>query len=711
MATKIATIYSLITADDAPLKRGLASAHSASVKGATRIQTALGKINFKAIGVGALAIGASVAMVASKFIKLAIEQERMEIRLGAVLKSTGQAAGYNLDQLKEMASAMQGLTTVGDETILGGMSLLATFKLIRGEAFERSTMSALDLSEVLQTDLKSAMIQIGKAMNDPIANLSAMSRAGIQFTKDQKLTIKTLWEAGRQAEAQSLILDELESQFGGTAKAARNTFGGALKVLQNSLGDTAEQMGSALFPELKRLTKQFGDWADENHRFIRQNIPAYIGQIAKSMGNMVDASLKLVAVSSSFPPGTLGAMGAGIIGGLLFGGLGPGFIVGSLAFIAQEVNSNAKVYKDAFSKTIFGDIILGFQQATDRTNELLRWLGVLDKYSMKVGTGMRDALSWKQKGDSGGTGITTGGGFEGGKEKPAPPPPAWTLLKADKKVIPVLTDMWATYYDKQTQQAAEAATAKAEVLNSIYPESNKKTVMVLTDMWATYNTEQVQAAAAMSAEKAETLRLWEEENKKTSGRMLQLSERTAWAMQESFSDVFYDQMKGKLESFKDYFSAFLDTMQRAWADIMGQMMTQWIFGQDMKGGGMLSQAWSFISGALGGVSGGGNTATSLSSARWSPRAAGGPVSVGSPYLVGERGPELFVPNKSGNIIPDKNLAGGGGGRGDTYNVYNITANDAASFVDLARRSGAVPLLAAENLADNGSLRKAIAESL
>jgi hypothetical protein len=68
----------------------------------------------------------------------------------------------------------------------------------------------------------------------------------------------------------------------------------------------------------------------------------------------------------------------------------------------------------------------------------------------------------------------------------------------------------------------------------------------------------------------------------------------------------------------------------------------------------------------------------------------------------------FHPNET--VIPDKKLVGSGG-RGDTYNVYNITANDAASFVELARRSGAVPLLAAENLADNGSLRKAIAESL
>lgn len=44
---------------------------------------------------------------------------------------------------------------------------------------------------------------------------------------------------------------------------------------------------------------------------------------------------------------------------------------------------------------------------------------------------------------------------------------------------------------------------------------------------------------------------------------------------------------------------------------------------------------------------------------FTPMAKGGPVSGGSPYLVGEQGPELFVPGSSGNIIPNNQLGGGG----------------------------------------------------
>jgi hypothetical protein len=47
------------------------------------------------------------------------------------------------------------------------------------------------------------------------------------------------------------------------------------------------------------------------------------------------------------------------------------------------------------------------------------------------------------------------------------------------------------------------------------------------------------------------------------------------------------------------------------------------------------------------------------------RASGGPVSGGTPYIVGEKGPELFVPRSSGNIVPNNALGGGG----VTVNVY------------------------------------------
>jgi phage-related protein len=60
------------------------------------------------------------------------------------------------------------------------------------------------------------------------------------------------------------------------------------------------------------------------------------------------------------------------------------------------------------------------------------------------------------------------------------------------------------------------------------------------------------------------------------------------------------------------------------------------------------------------------------------KAAGGPVSAGTTYLVGERGPELFTPSGSGMIIPNNQLGGGGGS-------INITVNGALDPESVARQ--------------------------
>jgi hypothetical protein len=54
------------------------------------------------------------------------------------------------------------------------------------------------------------------------------------------------------------------------------------------------------------------------------------------------------------------------------------------------------------------------------------------------------------------------------------------------------------------------------------------------------------------------------------------------------------------------------------------------------------------------------------------RADGGPVSANSPFIVGEEGPEIFVPHASGTIVPNHKMGSAGGGGGSTVNItYNI----------------------------------------
>lgn len=78
------------------------------------------------------------------------------------------------------------------------------------------------------------------------------------------------------------------------------------------------------------------------------------------------------------------------------------------------------------------------------------------------------------------------------------------------------------------------------------------------------------------------------------------------------------------------------------------------------------------------------------------RAAGGPVTGGEPYIVGERGPELFVPNRSGNIVPN-NALGGQVNVTVSAGAFLGSADDAREFArriygalnDEAKRRGSV----------------------
>ena len=81
-----------------------------------------------------------------------------------------------------------------------------------------------------------------------------------------------------------------------------------------------------------------------------------------------------------------------------------------------------------------------------------------------------------------------------------------------------------------------------------------------------------------------------------------------------------------------------------------------------------------------------------------PRADGGPVSAGSTYLVGERGPEIFTPRQSGSIIPNEQI----GGSGPVNVNFNITANDTRGFDQLLQqRRGQIVGMVNQALNDRG----------
>lgn len=239
--------------------------------GRIRIDTSgLDNIDKHARGVGdgisgtfkkvALSIGAAFASVQiGSFLKGAVNEAREAEKLGRitenVVKQTGGAANVTAAQVGQLADRLSSLTAVDDEVIQSGANLLLTFKGVKNEigagnnVFDRANQAALDLAAQGFGEVTGNAVQLGKALEDPMKGLAALSRSGVTFTDQQKDQIKTLVESGKTLEAQKIILGAIEGQVGGAAAAAADPMK-RLSLVANNLKET---LGRALLPIVDKV--------------------------------------------------------------------------------------------------------------------------------------------------------------------------------------------------------------------------------------------------------------------------------------------------------------------------------------------------------------------------------------------------------------------------------------------------------------------------
>lgn len=203
---------------------------------------------------GLVALGVGAFNAAEESAKIGRETER-------VIRTTGAAAWTSADQVGALASSISDKTGADDEAIQSGQNLLLTFTNIHNEVgkgndiFDQATGLALDMSTALGTDMSAASIQLGKALNDPIKGITALSKAGVSFTAAQKDQIKAMVEAGDVLGAQKIILGELSKEFGGAAEAA----GTPLDKLKVKIGNFQEDVGAKLIPAVDAVATVLGN--------------------------------------------------------------------------------------------------------------------------------------------------------------------------------------------------------------------------------------------------------------------------------------------------------------------------------------------------------------------------------------------------------------------------------------------------------------------
>ena len=267
-------------------------------KGLKQAQDNLDKFGgvLKGIGIAAgaafAAVGAAGAAWVVESAKQLMEIEKLNAQTNAVISSTGGAAGRSIEQINSLNASLEKLTGIEAEVIQEGQNMLLTFTNIKGDNFDAATEAALNLSVALGKDMSSSAMLVGKALNDPIAGLSALSRTGIQFTEDQKGLITSLVEMGDTAGAQSIILAELERQFGGSAEAFGETTAGQIEKAKNSFGTLGESIAASLLPILNTVLPQLTSFMD--NLLVDPEFIAFQKDMADAFVDLFDAIMPLI---------------------------------------------------------------------------------------------------------------------------------------------------------------------------------------------------------------------------------------------------------------------------------------------------------------------------------------------------------------------------------------------------------------------------------
>lgn len=624
--------------------------------------------------------GIGIAALMRTFTAETVKAQNAQAQLRAVVESTGSAAGFSVKRLNEMAEELAKASTFHSDDIREGQARLLSYTGIVGEELPRAMRATVDMATRMGSSVSQAAEQIGRALDVPSKGLSSLQDQGFRFTEEQKKAVEQLEKTGRTAEAQAIVLDALESSYGGAAVAARDTFGGALAALQNQVRGLMAGEGGSLEgarTAIERLTETMSS----------QSTKEAFATLTKAFAELVGWTAKAISATVTFAEKV-----GDLIGETLHG---PVSYAERLKIEIEGVNAELGYVEKNLKRT--NPDSPAFRSLSDQADKLRAKLEDLQKTR---------ALAARV--ESGGyfPPARTGGGGPSGQ-----PPLSEAEIaalaaqreaeEARKRAAEAAAKQAAAYVEslrkqlqgaqqltvvektleeiregalrggsKQAQQQALAYAASIDAIaeaakrakeseeelqalisrqSQLFEDARKEAEAWLDalDPMREFirNIERVDQVAAMFPEMftpEQIAKIKESFNgiKEEISSVDEFALQAARNIQSSLGDSLFNILDGK---FDDIGRSFGDLLKRMAAEALAANLAQQMFGDFAKTGKVGGWAGQALS-ALGGLFGGG-------------RASGGPVSAGTTYLVGERGPELFTPTTSGAIVPNHAMGG------------------------------------------------------
>jgi hypothetical protein len=774
---------------------------------ATKSQSAFAGFSKSMLGVGAaIGVGFAAFNTLSSVFGDVIAEAQEAIKVNAataqIIKATGGAAQVTSEQVADLSQSLSEQIAVDDELIQSSANLILTFKNVanQGEGlaaiFDRTVLAAQDLSAAGFGDAESAAKMLGKALNDPERGLTALSRAGVTFSQQQKEQIRTLIEGGDVLKAQQLILAEVESQVGGVAAATAtgiDQFNVYFDNLKEELGLAILPLINALISGLLPAIRGVSDMIRNSSKFFEENktaiilatvaVTAFSAALVVQRANLTASSIAfgVNVIASRLLVGAINITTTAIAAMSVAMRLIPFVAIATAAAaFVMVLNDGAKSQKEFREETKRSlDATNGWKDAQGNATDAAIAYGVANRFSKFAQKDLTTAISGTV-----GAAITAGNAIEVLTKKTwGAADAAFGAYKEFIKFAQVTAQSTKTTAD----QAERGLTATVVALDDVTKSTNGATGATTSltnslkanrdafrDSFGEASSEAIKSTLATLSDGLDKAKekFTSFASTISSGLFGQLNIGSAVdAAAESGGSIvgsFVDQAAG-VQAFGDQLQQLLQTnlSEEAFALVAslsaekGALLANELLGANSEtmiaNFNQAVEATKTVAELVGlnsatkfyqaGVDSAQNTydgfrdnfkkdgpgyvamqnimdrlaasmrrdtTVTVTTINRSvnevlgnfggPRALGGPVNPSKSYLVGERGPELFVPNIAGTIVPNGGSAGGAavGGSMITVNVNAGMGTDGAQVGEqivsalraYERRNGALPITVA-----------------
>lgn len=498
----------------------------------------------------------------------AMEAEKAQSRLTAVLRATGGAAGVTRREIDALADSLAENTLFDDEAFRSAAGELVKFGNIHGNVFREALALAADLASFMGTDVPAAAQMIGRSLQSPTEGLRMMEREFGKLTEAEEKHINTLVEQGRALEAQQAVLELYRRKVGGVAQEMNTGLTGAWAGAKKAANELLEALGA----QGTRLNRTFGGATQ-----LMKDIKSEMEGVRTPLRGLLEDTVGWLAHLRGVP-GVIGNIGQAIHDAREKARLtASGRIKGTTTLAEaqqQQTDLEASIAAGQTSIQLGG-------KTTDSEEQKRREAFILRQQA----EGQEELNRMRREYVE----------HLAGQEKKA----FEERAKAEQKVIDGINE-----HNLRVEELGQNTV--------IFTNAAGEKVFMLKDHW-----ELVTDAERRAKEAAQDLGF-------------------------TFSSAFEDAIVGGKE---------LSEILKGLEQDIARIVIRKAITEPLAAG--ITAALPF----------GGK------------RAAGGPVSAGSAYLVGEEGPELFVPGRSGSIAPN--------GAGNTY-IIDARGADMAAVARIER---------------------------